>query len=230
MKYRRLLSAALAASFVMFIVGCGGSMFRSAKTIEDPLALSGRFAEVSAVLGGDALTRQFSVETPRPPSDPSEALLVYQFGNNVNIAQYEGMETLTLNQGVRLRFTFAPNNGMPGVIVLRNVSMRLWLRLTDRDSEDIPRAATPFALTYSGTLTLERQTDGTYITNKVIPFSVQTDKADGWHLLNILGSGYENTLTVDLSFAGETNSSIIPEGATAKLNVHFEASSAHVRW
>ncbi|GIV17400.1 MAG: hypothetical protein KatS3mg022_2835 [Armatimonadota bacterium] len=230
MKLRGLLGIALASTVGLSMAGCGGSMFRSAKTINDPLALSGRSAGVSVVLGGDALTRQFSAETPRPPSNPSEALLTYSFGNNINLAQYEGMETLSISQGVRLRFTFTPNTGMPGVITLRNVSLRLWLWLTDKDSQDVARSALPIELAYNGTLTIERQTDGSYLSQNVIPFSVRTDKADGWQLLNILASGTENTLTVDLSFTAETGSSNIPANAAARLSVDFETSSAYIQW
>lgn len=227
MKSWYLLGAALTAAVGTLVAGCGGSIFRSAKTIEDPLALSGRYAEVNMVLGGDALTRQFSVNTPRPPSNPDEALLSYSFGNNVNLAQYEGMETLVFRQGVRLRFTFTPNTGMPGVITLRNVSLRLWLRLTDKDSQDITRFAKPL-LTYNGTLTIERQTDGSYLAQE-IPFSVQTNKADGWYLLNILASGTDNTLTADLSFAAETSSANVPTGTTAELAVEFVAGSIYAQ-
>lgn len=230
MKPWGLLGVALATTVGLSIAGCGGSMFRSAKTINDPLALSGRSAEVSVALGGDALTRQFSAETPRPPSNPSEALLTYSFGNNINLAQYEGMETLSINQGVRLRFTFTPNTGMPGVITLRNVSLRLWLRLTDRDSQDIARSAIPVELAYNGLLTIERQTDGSYLSQNVIPFSIPTDKADGWYLLNILASGSDNTLSADLSFAAETSSANVPTGAAARLTVEFDAGSAYVQW
>lgn len=230
MKSWSLLGLALITAVGSLLAGCGGSMFRSTKVINDPLALNGRYAEVNTVLGGDALTRQLNAETPRPPSDPSQALLVYSFGNSVNLAQYEGMETLTLSQGINLRFTFTPNSGMPAVITLRNVVLRLWLRVADKDSQDIPRSAMPIELNYNGTLTIERQTDGSYTAQNTLPFSVRIDKAEGWHLLNVLASGAENTLTADLSFTAETSSANVPPNATTKLRVEFGAGNAHIEW
>ncbi|MDW8289526.1 MAG: hypothetical protein RMM06_02290 [Armatimonadota bacterium] len=205
-------------------------MFRSAKTINDPLALSGRSAQVNVVLSGDALTRQFLAETPRPPSDPSQALLAYSFGNNIDLAQYEGMETAVFSQDIRLRFTFAPNTGMPGTIILRNVSLRLWLRLTDRDEGDTPRSAPPLELVYNGTLTVERQTDGSYIVKNLSPFSVRMGKTDGWRLLHLLASGAENTLTADLSFSAETTFTNVPANTTVRLTVEFGAGSIYTQW
>lgn len=230
MKVRSLLSLLLSAAVGTLIVGCGGSMFRSTKTIHDPLALGGREGTVNIALDGDALTRQFSAETPRPPSEPSQALLYYSFGNNIDLAQYEGMAKLSLNQAVRLRFTFTPNSGMPGVIALRNASLRLWLRTGDRDSQDTPRSAQPVELVYTGDLTIERQTDGSYLTRESIPFSAQMDKASGSYLLNILASGSDNTLTADLSFTAETSSTNVAPNATARLSIEFQAGSAYIQW
>lgn len=234
MKHWRRCGAVSAVVLALFLAGCGGGIFRSSKTINDPLALNGRSATVDAVHTGDALTRLFTVDPPANPTDPAQALLAYSFGNMVSsgspLQPYEGMESLDLSQKVRIRFQFTPNTGMPNDLILRNVNLQIVLRLKDTASQGGSRSFTPIQLSYSGTLVLKRQIDGTYLPDSELSFTLPMDKQDGWSLLNILASGSENTLLVALSLNAETSSTNVPSGAAVRLTVEFAEGSARVLW
>lgn len=234
MNHWRRCGAVSTVVLALFLAGCGGGIFRSSKTINDPLALNGRSATIDVVHTGDALTRQFTVDPPANPTDPAQALLAYTFGNMVSsgspLQPYEGMESLDFSQKVRLRFQFTPNTGMPDDLVLRNVNLQILLRLKDTAPQGGSRFLTPVEFSYSGTLVLKRQVDGSYLPSNELTFIIPMDKQAGWSLLNILASGSENTLLAALSLNAETSSTNVPSGATARLTVEFAEGSARVLW
>lgn len=234
MNHWRLYGAISAAAVALFLAGCGGSIFRSTKVINDPLTLSGRLASVDVGLTGDALAVQFIVDTPVDPTDPTQAMLTYSFGNTVTgdapLQPYEGMESLDLRQKVRIRFQFTPNSGMPNEFTLRNVNLRIWLRLKDTDTGGASRSLAPIEMFYSGTLTLKRQVDGSYQPDNDMAFTVSMNKQEGWSLLNLLASGDANTVVAALSLRAETSSTNVPSGAAVRLTVEFAEGSARVLW
>ncbi|MEJ5252053.1 MAG: hypothetical protein HPY54_07090 [Chthonomonadetes bacterium] len=234
MNHWRLYGAISVAAVALFLAGCGGSIFRSTKVINDPLTLRGRSASVDVGLTGDALACEFTVDTPVDPADPAQAMLSYDFGNTLigdaPLQPYEGMESLDLSQKVRIRFQFTPNTSMPNEFTLRNVNLRIWLRLKDTDAEGASRSLTPIQMSYSGTLTLKRQVDGSYQPDGDMAFTISMNKQEGWSLLNLLASGDANTAVVALSLRAETSSTNVPPGATARLTVEFAEGSARVLW
>jgi hypothetical protein len=217
----RTYSLAVVALGGLLLTACGGSMFRSAKTIADPLALNGRLAPADTNIGGDALTASLSA------SGSAE----YSFGNTIgSVAPYEGLESVTLSQSVRLRLVCEPNASMPGSINLRNVSLGVRLRLADSDTSGASRQFSAIQLNYGGTLTLTRQTDGSYVTNTTLPFSTKLGKSEGETLLAILAGGEGNTMRVEMELQAETARANIPNGATMTLIIEFDNSSAYVEW
>jgi hypothetical protein len=217
----RKYSLAVVALGGLLLTACGGSMFRSAKTIADPLALNGRLAPADTNIGGDALTASLSA------SGSAE----YAFGNTIaSVAPYAGLERMTLSQRIRVRLQCEPNAGMPGSISLRNVSLSAHLRVSDTDDAGTPRQSPTIPLNYRDTLTLARQADGSYLTNATIPFSVKLSKSEGEGLLAILASGKENTMRIQMELRAETLRANIPNGATVTLTVEFDDSSAYLEW
>mgnify|MGYP001117280847 CR=1 FL=1 len=218
----RTYSLAVVALGGLLLTACGGSMFRSAKTISDPLALNGRLAQSDTSIGGDALTASLSA------SGSAE----YSFGNTIaSVAPYAGLESMTLSQRIRVRLQFEPNAGMPGSISLRNVSLSAQLRVSDTDDAGTPRQSTTIPLNYRDTLTLARQADGSYLTDATIPFSVKLSKSEAEGLLAILASGKENTMSIQMQWQAETRRANIPNGARVTLTVEFDNnSSAYVEW
>ncbi len=217
----RTYSLAVVAVGGLILTGCGGSMFRSAKIIADPLALNGRIAEAATTVGGDSLTASLS----------AQGNLEYSFGNPVaSAAPYEGLESVTLSQSVRLRLVCEPNASMPGSITLRNVSMGVRLRIADSDTSGVSRQFPTIQLNYSGTLTLTREADGSYVANVALPFSTKLGKSEGETLLAILAGGEGNTMSVEAELRAETARNNMPDGATVTLFIQFDNSSAYVEW
>lgn len=226
----RSLGFVLVAGLTLLIAGCGGSDFGAKKTIHDPFSTSGRFSQISLAVGGDALVRSFVADTPRPPATPAQAFLTYSFGNTVDPGQYAGLDSVKVNQTVLLRFSFSPNVLLPSTINLRSVMLRMWLRVEDVTEDATPRQSRTVEMVYNGSLTLERDVDGTYVARPNLLFSTDVGREAGAFLLNMLGTGSANTVVIDLSFRAETSSATVPINTIAQMSVHFLNSNAEVQW
>jgi len=205
----------------LLLTGCGGSMFRSAKTIADPLALNGRRAQASVSIGGDALTASLSAQGNGE----------YSFGNSIaSLAPYEGLESLTLRQNIRLRLEFNPNSNMPASVTLRNVSLHIRLRISDSDSGGNAREYPILRSNYNGTLTLARQTDGSYVAKDPLPLSSRLRKSEAETLLAILAGGTANVMSIEANLQAETARANIENVISVTLSITFDNGSAYIEW
>lgn len=201
------------------LVGCGGGIFSTSKTLTNPLGLQGRGISVGTQVSVDELTTRLT-------ADQQGALQVTLNDQSTTGNPYEGLSTVKISQQASLFFSIVSGSILPTTIVLRNVDLRVVVRASEGSSRTSP----PIEFRYAGFLTLDRQADGRYKAREGLTFQSELDRFDGSALITILITGGANTVTADVSFAADTSSPNIPAGSTVSFTLLFGDGDAVVRW
>lgn len=204
---------------IVFLVGCGGGVFSTSKTLTDPLGLQGKSANMDAEVAVDGLTTQIS-------ASQQDALRFTLNNLTTPSSFYEGMSTMEVSQRATLTLSVASSSALPSTLVLRDVDLRVVVRA----SEGTSRTSPPVEFRYTGFLTLDRQPDGSYRARENLSFADELDRFDGSALIAILVGGSANTVTADISFTANTSSPNIPSGSTVSFTLQFGDGKAVVRW
>lgn len=219
MKRWRAYAGLLVASGVVLLVGCGGGVFNTSKTLTDPLGLQGKSVNMNAQTAVDGLTTQLSAN--------QQGALQFSLNNlSTSGKLYEGMSTMEISQKVSLTFSINSSGVLPSNIILRDVDLRVVVKASEGTTSISP----PVEFRYTGFLTLVRQPDGSYRVQENLSFLDELDRFDGSALISILTTGGANTITADISFAANTNSPNIPSGSTVSFTLQFGDSNALVKW
>lgn len=218
---RYLVAVALVIVGVGTLSGCGGVVLGTSKTISDPFGLLGRSADMDTPITRDGLTAHLTA------SGTLLFTLNDQSSSGNPLAPYEGMSRMEISQKAKLVFSINSAGALPSTFTLRDVNLRVTVRASDGGGT---RTSAPIEFTYTGFLTLDRQSDGRYTVRENLSFQNSLDRFDGSTLIAILVSGGANTVTVNISFAADTSSPNIPSGTTIITSLQFEEGSATVRW
>ncbi|MCS6831265.1 MAG: hypothetical protein RMM08_06480 [Armatimonadota bacterium] len=204
---------------VMFIVGCGGGVFSTSKTLVDPFGLRGRSVNMNSQVNVDGLTTRLA-------ADQRDALQFTLSDQSTAGNPYAGMSSMEVLQQATLTFFISSGGNVPSTFTLRDVHLRVTIQASESSSRNSP----PIEFQYTGFLTLERQTDGSYRTRESLSFLDELDRFDGSALIAILTAGGTNTITVHISLTASASSPNIPSGSTVSFTLRFDDSSAIVRW
>lgn len=217
MRWLYLVAVALTAASVGTLVGCGGVVLGTSKMLAEPLGLQGRSADANAVVSVDGLTTHLS----------ASGALQFAIEDRTSSESYEGLSRVELAQNASLLFSIVPDGALPATFTLRNVNLRIIVRVAESGGTPV---APPVEFTYTGSLTLDRQSDGRYKARESLLLQRSLDRFDGSSLIAILGSGGVNTVSVNIFLTADTSSPNIPSGATVSMSLQFGEGSATVRW
>jgi hypothetical protein len=207
------------AGILLLLAGCGGGLLSTSKTLPNPLGLQGRSANVNAQVVVDGLTARLSAD--------QRSTLQFTLNDLATSGNpYEGMSSIELSQQMSLLFSISSGSVLPATFTLRNVDLRVVVRA----SEGTSRISPLVEFRYTGFLTLDRQSDGSYRVRESLSLQSELDRFDGFALISILIAGGTNTVTADVSFTAETSSPNLPSGSTVSLILQFGTSSAHIKW
>lgn len=218
---QHVVAIALAIVSVMTLVSCGGVILGTSKTLSEPLGLQGRSANMDTSVSVNGLTTHLTA------SGTLQFTLSDQASSGDPLAPYEGMSRMEVVQKMGLVFSISSTGALPTTFTLRDVSLRIAVRVSDSGGG---RTSPQVEFTYSGFLTLDRQSDGTYRARESLLLSSSLDRFDGSNLIAILVSGGANTVTASMSFSADTSSPNIPSGATVITMLQFDEGSATIRW